>query len=220
MVKHHFSEKSVKLEVAQKVLHINNNSDFVQKILFPSISNYKDFKSGRELKPFNLRPRELLGGFLVSLVAEHITGELWKFGNNEEGFDGVIYCASGEQKNEGYQLEQVYALAINEDLIEVIQQRIANKINDFKNTTHLHLIVYADSNRQAKLDYKEIAQFLVNKDIPFDSIWIISRKSFENCSFNVAQIYSHTDPIHLYSIIINTNDYSTTVKTIAKLNLE
>lgn len=200
----------------QKILTVHNLNSYLKIVIEPIIKSSKAIRNGRNLSSIKLRPREVVGLFLVCTVARYLTDEDWTIGSDPEGRDGVINCKSGPKEGDSFATEQVYIPNFEiGDLADLVVSRISNKSSKGDNYgKDLNLIIYCD--KMGKLDHQKIKQKIVDNNI-FASYWLIAKNSPNKWSYFVACIKTTTDPVMAYEVVIDDDFQGWNVKKLGRL---
>lgn len=161
-------------------LFVRSLEDCLQKQIQPILKNPRSLRVGKQFTNIKLRPREILGSFVVCIVIRFISKQVWTFARDPMGGDGVILCMDPSRMFEGVFLEQVYVPRINEKApatIKEITTRIALEIKKKHNkgkpySVNRHLVIFLDI--EGSLDYQKVKKIVDRIKNGFDSYWLFA----------------------------------------------
>lgn len=200
----------------QKILIVKDLNDFLETIIKPILKSPGALLSNKKYKHIGLSPREVLGLFLICTVGRHISKEDWTIASDPENYDGVIVCQSGERKEEGFCVEQVYVPSFQTgNLTEAVLSSIEKKCSKGKEYgKNRHLIVFSD--KDGSLDHQKIKAKISSKNI-FYSYWVIGKMSRDKWQYLIISPKTISDPVMAYEVLIADDFKGWTVKNLGKI---
>jgi hypothetical protein len=198
------------------VTMVSNLNFFLEYVLQPIFKDSAKIKTGREIKPLKLRPRELMGNFLVSTVAIELTHLQWTISTDPESGDGSIYCMEGKREGEGFNTEHVYIPTsqdrnLTDAVIKAINKKISKGVEYGKNR---HLVVFVDNH--GTFDHQIIKDTL-KEDSTFLSCWVYAKYDPIKWKYIMMTVKSVTDPLAAYEISINDDFKAWNVKVLGRI---
>lgn len=202
-------------------LFVRSLEDYLAKYIQPIIKNYKLLKVGRSFKNIKLRPREVLGAFLVCVVIRFISKQNWTPARDPMGGDGVILCREPNRTDQAF-LEQVYVPRIGEKApasMDEIEERIESEINRKHNKgkayfENRHLIIFLDI--EGSLNPQKIKGFVNGFSEGFDSYWLFAPWD-KKYSYLVFLLKADRDEPSGYSVEIREDFKGWEVKRLGRL---
>lgn len=207
-----------------KYLFVRSLEDYLENQIQPILKNPHLLKVGRQYTNIKLRPREVLGAFIICAVARFISGQSWTIARDPMGGDGVVLCMDESRWAEGAFLEQVYVSRLKEkspatidEIIGRIEVEIKKKHDKGKSYSEdRHLVIFLDI--EGLLDYQQVKKNVDRiKDGGFDSYWLFAPwdKSY---SYLVFLLKAAKDQPTAYSIEIAEDFRKWKVNRIGKLS--
>lgn len=193
--------------------------EWLKLVIKPILQNYSSVINGRDLPYLKLRPREVLGAFVLCVVGQFLEQDkrnVWTIASDADTQDGTVICDSGPRAGEGLKLEQVYIPAIG---YRDITNTIINAINK-KNSIgkqygeQRHLIVLCD--KSGNVDLIRIRKSIENNQ-SFLSYWLIYRIEPPHWHYMVISLWATSDPPLLYKVSLNSNFDDWEVELIGKI---
>lgn len=164
----------------QEIMYVRSLENYLETQIQPILKNPSYIKNGRPFKNIKLRPREVLGAFLICILIRYLSNQDWTIARDPENGDGVIICMDKNRLYEGAFLEQVYVPRINNEqqiesseIINKIQleiQKKHSKGNDY--IKHRHLVIFLDI--EGGLDHQKIKSYIQGLEPAFDSYWLFA----------------------------------------------
>ncbi len=188
-------------------LFVRSLEDYLEKQIQPILKNPRLLKVGRQYTNIKLRPREVLGSFIICAVVRFISGQNWTLARDPMGGDGVVLCMDPSRMGEGAFLEQVYVPRMKEKTLAGID-KIARRIEIEIKKKHDKGKVYSENRNlvifldiEGLLDYQKIKSFVDGFDQGFDSYWLFA-PSDRKYSYLVFLLKADRDQPAAYNIQI------------------
>lgn len=190
---------------------------YLKKVVSICLLTKDQMRKGREFKNIGLRPREVVGAFLLFAVGQFLDPDnVWTIGSDPQILDGVICCVDGPKKGDYVALEQVYIPSFEkEDLSLLIKDRIDRKTakgDDYSNGRHL--VIYCDTNADLNLD--DVSRYLEKQD-KFYSYWIMARLDKPLWNFLVASPKTSGDPRLAYKVSFSEDFTNWSVEVMGRI---
>lgn len=196
-------------KMREETLSVKSLEEYLFGVIRPIIRDPKLLRTGRQFKNIKLRPREILGAFLVCVVARYISNQEWTLARDTEQGDGIIYRKGSD---EGYFLEQVYVYPRAQTALGTKQ--ISNEIKlqlhkKFKKgkeyAKNRNLVIFLDVN--GKIDHQDFKKYLEKVSDYFDSYWLFARNSedIENFKYIVFLLKAPKDEQAAYQVTLNAD---------------
>lgn len=200
----------------EMVLVVKDLGDYLHTVIKPILETPGSLKSARELKNIGLRPRELVGLFLICVVGRHISKQDWTISSDPDRGDGVIICNDKRREGEGFAVEQVYIPSFStESLTEAAISAISEKSSKGKEYgKKRHLVVFCD--KHDRLDYTKIKENIASNDI-FTSYWIVGKYSQKDFVYLVITLKATSDPPRAYAVRISRDFRSWGVEELGRV---
>lgn len=204
-------------------LFVRSLEDYLEKRIQPILKSPSSLKVGKQFKNIKLRPREVLGAFIVCAVIRFISGQNWTLARDPMGGDGVVLCMDPTRMAEGAFLEQVYVPRMKEKLpasIDEISRRIEVEIKKKHNKGKVYyenrnLVVFLDI--EGLLDYQKVKTFVDDFDKGFDSYWLFA-PSDRKYSYLVFLLKANRDKPAAYDVEIREDFKGWKVKRLGRLD--
>ena len=160
-------------------LFVRSLEDYLEKAIQPILKNPRSLKVGRPFANIKLRPREILGAFVVCVVIRSISEQNWTFARDPMSGDGVVFCMEPSRKDQVF-LEQVYVPRVKEKTpagIDEIAKRIEIEIKEKYSKgkayyENRHLVIFLDI--EGLLDYQKVKKVVDGLGNGFDSYWLFA----------------------------------------------
>lgn len=194
--------KAEVLTVRPDQLHL-----FLKTVVQPSLMTSNAMREGREWKHIKLRPREVVGLFLVFAVGQFIDKDnTWTIGADPESQDGVVVCVAGDKEGDAVAVEQVYVPNLEAgEVSDLVSKRVEDKtLLGYEYAKDRHLVIFCD--KSGSLDLTKIVDFLKNEE-SFLSYWVIARVDAPLWDYLVATPKTSGDPQCAYKVKIE-DDFS------------
>lgn len=193
----------------------------MEKAIQPIIKNPSSLKVGKQFANIKLRPREILGVFIVCVAIRSISGQNWTLARDPMSGDGVVLCTEPSRKDQVF-LEQVYVPRLKEKApagVDEIAKRIEIEIKKkygkgkayYENT---HLVIFLDI--EGLLDYQKVKKFVDGLGNGFDSYWLFA-PSDKQYSYLVFLLKAGRDQPAAYRVEIREDFRGWEVKRLGRL---
>lgn len=205
-----------------KILFVKSLENYLRDVIRPILNNPASLKSGKIYKNIQLRPREVLGVFLVCLAIRYISNQDWTIARDPEYGDGVILCKDPNRQLEGAFLEQVYVRLrpsgySMEEIIKRINMEIQRKVNKGKDyAQNRHLVIFLDV--EGLLNHQKVREFVNGIQERFYSYWLFAPYSHSgNHNYVIFLLKAERDQPAAYEIKINDDFRGWTIRKIGTL---
>lgn len=146
-----------KLPIRKEIVALEPAVAFL-RLLLPAIQRNPEgwLDNGREVLDSKLRPREILGLIVLSVVISHRTKLEWKVGTDHDMGDGTIVLLEDGQKALGIPVEQVYVNTWNSEGKTLADAALAEfrkkEAKGEQYTTDRSLIALVNENGEMNID--------------------------------------------------------------------
>jgi|GEM_PF-2609774 hypothetical protein len=203
-------------------LHVKSLEDYLENQIQAILKNPYSLKTGKPFTNIKLRPREVLGAFLICAVIRSISEQNWTIARDPMEGDGVVLCMDKSRFGDGAFLEQVYVPRLSQDLpvsMEEIVKRIEIEIkkkhrNGKPYYENKHLVIFLDIEGQ--LDYQKVKKIVDDLEEGFDSYWLFASWD-KQYSYLVFFLKANRDQPALYNVKINEDFKGWSVERLGRL---
>lgn len=191
-----------------KIFFVKSPQDYLKTVVSRILESPQSLKSGREFKNIKLRPREVLGAFLICAVVRHLSNQDWTIARDPEEGDGMIWCRHPGREDEVALLEQVYIrlrgrALDSRQLLNEVNSAVSKKIEKGREyARNRHLIIFLDAT--GYLDPQKIKKLIDGIEKRFDSYWLFARFSGNtNLDYVTFLLKAETDQPSAYKVTIS-----------------
>lgn len=210
----------------QKIMFVRSLVDYLEKQIQPILKNPSYIKNGRPFTNIKLRPREILGAFLVCILIRHLSNQEWTIARDPEDGDGVIICMDQSRLHEGAFLEQVYVPRVKKEnlstskIVNKIQLEVQKKHSKGQNyIKNRHLVIFLDV--EGSFDHQKIKSYIDNLKPSFDSYWLFANYKKPGETFNyimfLLRAESEKDEPSAYSVKLGQDFRSWKIERMGKI---
>lgn len=161
-----------------QIFFVKSLENYLQGIIQRILRNPESLKSGKNFINMRLRPREVLGAFLICAAIKFISQQNWTIAKDVGCGDGMIFCMDKNRYGDTALLEQVYVRLRPkgfslEEITEEINNQIRKKINKGKEyAKDRHLIIFLDV--EGEFEPGRVKSFVNEIQERFDSYWLFA----------------------------------------------
>jgi len=196
------------LGVNYKISKFNSSEEAFTQVFLPKYTGLDSLRNGREIKTIQLRPREILGLYLMCLVARYYHENEWTIGFDDPwGHDGLVIPKVVPQKGQkrGLVIEQVYVQDKEKPFVYAFEEALRLKsLKGLNYSDKLNLVVLSEYGDKEDLS----AVIAIAQKSDFESCYLFILKQPVPCLFYGATLKSPSDPLEYYHLGINLVDGS------------
>ena len=208
-----------------KIEYVKDMGEYGYKLIRHIVTNPKEIRVGRNIEGLSLKPREVLGLFILSCVVRSISGKNWRPGLEPYKGDGtIVNLESGDKQ--GYDaafIEQVYVYFHNRvgeltssEIVSEIGKQIKKKSEKGgEYTKNRHLLIFLDVT--GGLDYQKVKSYLSGINNRFDSYWLFAKSEKIGHEYYVFCLEASVDQPAAYKLVFSDDFRNYKVELLGRL---